>query len=88
MMYLIRFVFKCQVFYHKKMDTELRDNIKILLLKNHMTMTVLASEMSKVLKKNISQNNLSQKLGNSSIRYDELQAICKILGYRIKLEEK
>lgn len=69
------------------MDNELRENIKILLLKSHMTMTELASETSKILGKKISQNNLSQKLGNKSLRYDELIAICKILGYNIKFEK-
>ncbi len=70
------------------MKSGLRDNIKILLLKNHMTMTELASRMSKLLGKNVSQNGLSQKLGNESLRYDELMAICEILGYDLDFKKR
>lgn len=69
------------------MNNELREHIKILLLKNHMTMKELSVKMTEILGKRISQNNLSQKLGNESLRYDELMAICKILGYNIKFEK-
>lgn len=70
------------------MDNELREYIKILLLKNHTTMTKVAAEMTNILGRQISQNNLSQKLGNKSLRYDELEAICKIVGYKIKFEKE
>ena len=63
------------------MRNNLRDEIKILLLKNHLTMTDLASKMSDFLGRRITQSNLSQKLGNESLRYDELMAILDILGY-------
>ena len=70
------------------MNNELRENIKILLLKKHLTMTELASKMTTFLGKRITQSNLLQKLGNKSLRYDELMAICEILDYEIKLETK
>jgi hypothetical protein len=70
------------------MNNELREHIKILLLKSHMTMKELSVKMTEILGKKISQNNLSQKLGNESLRYDELIAICEILDYEIKLEAK
>jgi hypothetical protein len=69
------------------MENGLRDDIKIFLLKNHMTMTELASRMSKVLGKNVSQSGLSHKLGNESLRYDELMAILKILGYEFEYKK-
>lgn len=70
------------------MKNGLRDDIKILLLKSRMTMTELAIRMSKLLGKNVSQNGLSQKLGNESLRYDELMAICEILGYDLEFKKR
>jgi len=70
------------------MNNELREDIKILLLKKHMTMTELASKMSEFLGKNVSQSGLSQKLGNESLRYDELMAILEILGYDFEYKKR
>lgn len=58
-----------------------REDIKILLLKNNMTLTQLAKQMSARLGKNILRTTLSRKLTNGTLRYDELAAICDILGY-------
>jgi len=65
-----------------------RDDIKILLLKNHMTMTQLASKMAVLLNKKMSQSNLSHKLTKESLRYDELSAICEILGYDLEYKKR
>lgn len=70
------------------MKNKLRDDIKILLLKNHMTMTELASRMSKTLGKNLSQSGLSHKLGKESLRYDELMAILDILEYDFEYKKR
>lgn len=58
-----------------------REDIKILLLKNNMTMTELAKKMSGYLGKDLLRTTLSRKLTNGTLRYDELAAICDILGY-------
>lgn len=65
-----------------------RDDIKLLLLKNHMTITELASKMSIFLNKKMSQSGLSQKLTNGTLRYDELSAICEILGYDLEFKKR
>lgn len=70
------------------MRNNLRDEIKILLLKNHVTMTDLAFRMSKLLKKQITQSNLSRKLGNESLRYDELMSILNILDYDFEYKKR
>lgn len=88
MIHLSMFVLICQVNYHINMYNNLREEIKILLLKNHITMTELASKMTEILGKKISQNNLSQKLGNQSLRYDELMAILDILGYDFEYKKR
>ena len=64
-----------------------RDDIKMLLLKNHMTLTELSKRMSDCLGKNISRTVLSHKLTRGTLRYDELIAICKILGYEIEYKK-
>lgn len=66
---------------------ECREEIKYLLLQRRMTLTKLAEEMTKLSGKKISQSFLSQKLGNKTLRYYELEMICKILGYNIKFEK-
>lgn len=70
------------------MRNNLRDEIKILLLKSHITMTELASKISETLNKQITQSNLSRKLGNESLRYDELMAILDVLGYDFEYKKK
>ncbi len=65
-----------------------RDEIKILLLKNHMTMTKLAEKMTAFSGRKISQSGLSQKLAKGSLRYDELMAICEILGYDLEFKKR
>ncbi len=65
-----------------------RDDIKMLLLRNHMTMTELVKKMSDFLGKNISRSVFSHKLTNGTLRYDELIAICEILGYDLEFKKR
>lgn len=64
-----------------------QEDIKILLLKNGMTITKLAEEMSLVSDKKISRNVLSQKLKKGTLRYNELETICKVLGYALEYKK-
>lgn len=72
----------------KKTSMELREEIKILLVKNRMTMTNLAKEMEARAGKKMSLSSLSDKLIRETLRFRELKLICEILGYEIKLEKK
>lgn len=65
-----------------------RDDIKLLLLKNHMTVTELAKRMSEYLGRKLSRSGLSNKLGKGTLRYDELAAICEILGYDLEYKKR
>lgn len=65
-----------------------RDDIKLLLLKNHMTITELAKRMSEYLGRKLSRSGLSNKLGKGTLRYDELSAICEILGYDLEFKKR
>ncbi len=84
---LSKFACCCQVKYYFNMNNA-RDEIKILLLKNHMTMTELAKRMTVLSNRKISQSGLSQKLTNGTLRYDELIAICEILGYDLEFKKR
>ncbi len=64
-----------------------REDLKILLLKEKMTLTELAKDASKATGKKYTVHGLSQKLVNSSMKYDELKLLAKILGYEIKFEK-
>lgn len=52
-----------------------------------MTLTELAREAEKVSGKKFTIYTLSQKLVNSSMKYDELKFLAEVLGYRIKFEK-
>ena len=62
-------------------------DIKILLLENGMTITKLAEKMTEFSGKKISRNVLSQKLIKGTLRYDELEVICKVLGYKLEYKK-
>lgn len=64
-----------------------REDLKILLVKEKMTLTELAKEAQKVSGKKFTVHSLSQKLVNNSMKYDELKFLAEILGYRIRFEK-
>lgn len=65
-----------------------RDDIKMLLLKRHMTLTKLAEKMTEKMGKKFTQSGLSHKLSKNTIRYDELMTICEILGYTLEYKKE
>ncbi len=65
-----------------------QEDIRILLFREHMTITALAEKMSAILDKKISRSSLSQKLINGTLRYSELEAICQVLGYKIEYKKQ
>lgn len=64
-----------------------REDLKILLVKEQMTLTELAKEAQEISGKNYTVYGLSQKLVNSSMKYDEMKFLAKVLGYEIKFEK-
>ena len=65
----------------------LREDLKILLVKEKMTLTELAREAERISGKKFTVHSLSQKLVNSSMKYDELKFLAGVLGYKIKFEK-
>lgn len=66
----------------------IREEIKILLAKENITLTELAKEASIKWQKKFTVNSLSQKLLRGSIKYEEVRELVESLGYRIKFEKE
>ena len=66
---------------------DIQEDIKILLLKNRMSLKKLAEEMTIRSGKKMLISSLSQKLSKETLRYSELKLICKILGYSIEYKK-
>ena len=64
-----------------------REDIKTLLLNECMTITALAQKMTEFSGKKYTRNGISQKLIKGTLRYDELELICKILNYKIEYKK-
>lgn len=64
-----------------------REDVKILLAKENLTITELAEKLSKKYNKKYSMAGLSQKLVRSTMKYDEVKQIAEVLGYKIKFEK-
>ncbi len=63
------------------------EDLKILLLKEKMTITELAKLASEKSDKKYTVYGISQKLARNSMRYDELKFLAGVLGYNIKFEK-
>ncbi|PWL77644.1 hypothetical protein DBY21_04865 [Candidatus Gastranaerophilales bacterium] len=63
------------------------EDLKILLLKEKMTITELAALAAEKSGKPYTVFGISQKLARSSMKYDELKFLAQILGYRINFEK-
>ena len=64
-----------------------RKQVKILLVKENMSLTELAQKMTKFTGKKYTQQGLSNKLSRNTLRYSEIYIIAQILGYKIKFEK-
>ena len=60
--------------------------VKLLLMKNNMSITKLA-ELLSANRKKVYQQGLSYKLINGTLKYNEMVDICKILGYEIEFKK-
>ncbi len=54
-----------------------REEVKILLLKENKTMVYLAKELG------TTPDNLSHKLSKGTLRFEDVERIAEILGYKI-----
>jgi hypothetical protein len=70
------------------MNLQAREQIKSILAKENIMMKELATELGKVLNKHYTLDNLSKKLKNGTIAYNQVVLIADILGYKIKFEKE
>ena len=64
-----------------------KETVKILLVKKEMTTKALAEKLTEYTGRKYSRSGLSNKINRSSINYDEMEDIAKVLGYKIVFEE-
>lgn len=60
--------------------------VKILLMKNKVSLSKLARMLSTEDKK-VYQQSLSAKLINGTLKYNEMVQICELLGYEIEFKK-
>ncbi|CCY24109.1 MAG: hypothetical protein KIC80_00185 [Brachyspira sp.] len=63
-----------------------REVVKILLMKNKVSLSKLARMLSTEDKK-VYQQSLSAKLINGTLKYNEMVQICELLGYEIEFKK-
>ena len=70
------------------MELLAREQVKVLLAQEVITLKDLANALGRELGKKYTADNLSQKLRKGTIPYNEMIIIAKILGYKIKFEKE
>ncbi len=63
-----------------------REIVKLLLMKNNLSISRLA-ELLSTNKKKVYQQTLSSKLINGTLKYNEMVEICELLGYEIEFKK-
>ena len=64
-----------------------RESIKMLLVKERMTLTDLIKEASLVSDKKITVDGISKKLQKETMKFNEAEFLASVLGYRINFEK-
>ena len=62
-----------------------REIVKFLLFKRYMTITELAEKLTEKTGKKYTRQSLSKKISRSSLNYDEVEQILKILQFKIEI---
>ena len=67
-------------------DVSNLDDVSLLMAKGHITQKVLLEKFKNVNGEYIPQSTFSCKIRRNTLKLSETQLICKLLGYRIKIE--
>ncbi len=65
-----------------------KNEIKSILVKENISMNDLNDLMNRDNKKNNTVENLRQKINNETMKYSEILAIAKLLGYEVVWKKK
>lgn len=64
-----------------------QEQVKIMILKERLTVQKLANMLREKTGKHYTQQSLQHKISLSSLRYDEVETIAEMLGYKISIEK-
>lgn len=64
------------------------EEIKYLTAKEHITLTKISDILRKRKYDKLTLSNLSRKIKNQTIKFEEVREIADILGYDIKFEKR
>ncbi|MFA7658878.1 MAG: DUF6471 domain-containing protein [Candidatus Gastranaerophilaceae bacterium] len=67
--------------------TNAREFLKILLMKENMSVSKLAEKLTQLKGEHVYQQTLSQKLIKGTLKFNEMLDICDILGYEIEFKK-
>ena len=70
------------------MSIKSREQVKLLLAENNVTMKELAKNLSAKIEKDYTLANFSSRLKRGTLNYDEMLVIADLLGYEIKFVRK
>ena len=65
-----------------------KEELKILIMKEALTVKKLADILTEKTNKRYTQRSLQNKISLSSLNYDEMETIADLLGYEIKILKK
>lgn len=65
-----------------------KEQIKIMMLKEHLTAKQLAEMLAQKTGKHYTHQSLLHKISLSSLRYDEIETVADLLGYEIQIVKK
>ncbi|MBR1425057.1 hypothetical protein IJ579_05800 [bacterium] len=60
--------------------------VRLVMAKGHITQKVLLKNLKNKNGEEIPQSTFSCKIRRNALKLEEFQNICKILGYRVKIE--
>ncbi len=66
---------------------DVKTEIKSIIAKKASTLKKVCAELEASKNKNISPNNITNKLRRKTIKFDEVQEILEVLGYHIEFVE-
>lgn len=64
-----------------------RERVKMLLVKENMTLKELAARLSRKINKEMPLQTLSGKLSRNSLKLQEFEYILEILGYEMEIKK-
>lgn len=64
-----------------------KEDIKILLVKENLSIKDLAEKVSNISEEKYSIDGLYKKLNNGTMKYDEAIFLAKVMGYEIEFKK-